>query len=142
MLAVAQNGFPTGATQPQLKPSGEGQHSRTFHHIHPAPYPGTPIQSQPGGLHPGATVVVVLQSQVVVPGSLLVVVVPQFGCAFAICEHFVHVQSPSALPQNVGYKQLHGAAVVVVVEVVVLVVVVVVVLVVVVGSEQSPLQPV
>ena len=80
---------------------------------------------------------VVLQSHVVVPGSLLVVVVPQFGGLFICWEHDVHVQSPSADPQNVGYRQLHGGGAAVVV---VVVVVVEVVLVVVVNAEQSPPQ--
>ena len=80
---------------------------------------------------------VVLQSHVVVPGSLLVVGVPQFGGLFICWEHDVHVQSPSADPQNVGYRQLHGGGAAVVV---VVVVVVEVVLVVVVNAEQSPPQ--
>lgn len=79
---------------------------------------------------------VVLQSHVVVPGSLLVVVVPQFGGLFICWEQLVHVQSPSADPQNVGYRQLHGGGA----AVVVVVVVVEVVLVVVVNAEQSPPQ--
>lgn len=101
--------------------------------VQPAPPPshGISTQSQPAE-HSGAAVVVVvvvgpavvvvLQSQVVVVVLVVVVdVVPQSGGPFVIpgFAQEVRVQSPSLVPQKVGYKQSQdGAAVVVVVLVV------------------------